>query len=279
MSSREPTVERCVTIPPPPPRLEGENLRQNKKLLPVKPGQLGLRQSDAVFHHVQQLPDILAPLLEDAPALRAVGVSDRPRAQEGSYMPCFTVGLGAARMLAAQAGAALHRFSHQAGHIAAALYSAGRLDLLEGKFLAFHVSGGTTEAVLVTPDQEEILHAEIVARSLDLKGGQAVDRTGVLFGASLPRRAGAGKAGSPVGQAHEGAPGAQGLRLAPFPASKTSAKSSLTRAIPKRKLPAIAWKPCWRLWTVCAGLCLRNTVPCRYSLPGASCPIPFCAGP
>lgn len=188
MSSREPVILGIDTsnYTTSAARLEGENLRQNKKLLPVKPGQLGLRQSDAVFHHVQQLPDILAPLLEDAPALCAVGVSDRPRAQEGSYMPCFTVGLGAARMLAAQAGAALHRFSHQAGHIAAALYSAGRLDLLEGEFLAFHVSGGTTEAVLVTPDQEEILHAEIVARSLDLKGGQAVDRAGVLLGLPFP---------------------------------------------------------------------------------------------
>lgn len=167
-------------------RLEGGEIFQSKKLLPVKPGQLGLRQSDAVFHHVQQLPDRLEEVLQGAPAVQAIGVSDRPRAQEGSYMPCFTVGVGTARALAAATGAALYRFSHQAGHIAAALYSAQKLDLLEQRFLAFHVSGGTTEAVLVTPDENEILHAEIVASSLDLKGGQAVDRAGVLLGLPFP---------------------------------------------------------------------------------------------
>lgn len=101
-------------------------------------------------------------------------------------MPCFTVGLGTAKVLAQAAGVPLYRFSHQAGHIAAALYSAKRLDWMEQRFLAFHVSGGTTEAVLVTPSREEILHAEIVASSLDLKGGQAVDRTGVLLGLPFP---------------------------------------------------------------------------------------------
>lgn len=188
MSSREPVILGIDTsnYTTSAARLEGGEIFQSKKLLPVKPGQLGLRQSDAVFHHVQQLPDRLEEVLQGAPPLRAIGVSDRPRAQEGSYMPCFTVGVGTARALAAASGAALYRFSHQAGHIAAALYSAEKLDLLEQRFLAFHVSGGTTEAVLVTPDQDEILHAEIVASSLDLKGGQAVDRAGVLLGLPFP---------------------------------------------------------------------------------------------
>lgn len=188
MSSREPVILGIDTsnYTTSAARLEGGEIFQSKKLLPVKPGQLGLRQSDAVFHHVQQLPDRLEEVLQGAPAVRAIGVSDRPRAQEGSYMPCFTVGVGTARALAAATGAALYRFSHQAGHIAAALYSAQKLDLLEQRFLAFHVSGGTTEAVLVTPDENEILHAEIVASSLDLKGGQAVDRAGVLLGLPFP---------------------------------------------------------------------------------------------
>ena len=34
----------------------GGEIRQEKQLLPVRKGELGLRQSDAVFHHVQQLP-------------------------------------------------------------------------------------------------------------------------------------------------------------------------------------------------------------------------------
>ena len=188
MSSREPVILGIDTsnYTTSAARLENGEILNSKRLLPVKPGQLGLRQSDAVFHHVQQLPEILEPVLQDAPSLRAVGVSDRPRAQDGSYMPCFTVGLGTAKVLAQAAGVPLYRFSHQAGHIAAALYSAKRLDWMEQRFLAFHVSGGTTEAVLVTPSREEILHAEIVASSLDLKGGQAVDRTGVLLGLPFP---------------------------------------------------------------------------------------------
>ena len=35
---------------------------QSKKLLPVKPGEKGLRQSDAVFHHTKQLPDMIEEL-------------------------------------------------------------------------------------------------------------------------------------------------------------------------------------------------------------------------
>ena len=102
-----------------------------KKLLPVKKGQIGLRQSDAVFHHTQRLPGILESLMEEAAEIpEAVGVSVRPRDIEGSYMPCFTVGAGMARSLAAVLHIPVYTFSHQAGHIAAALYSAGRLDCL-----------------------------------------------------------------------------------------------------------------------------------------------------
>ena len=159
---------------------------QQKQLLPVKAGQLGLRQSDAVFHHVQQLPVVLEKLLIEHPQLDAIGVSDRPRDAAGSYMPCFTVGQGMAREISAALGIPVHFFSHQAGHIAAALYSAGKILLRNDRFLAFHVSGGTTEAVLVTPDEERVFHAEIVARSLDLKGGQAVDRVGLMLGLPFP---------------------------------------------------------------------------------------------
>lgn len=37
---------------------EEMKIYQAKKLLPVKKGELGLRQSDAVFHHTKQLPDM-----------------------------------------------------------------------------------------------------------------------------------------------------------------------------------------------------------------------------
>ena len=157
-----------------------------KKLLPVRQGERGLRQSEAVFHHVRQLPEVLTPLLERADKIAAIGVSDAPRRAENSYMPCFSAGVSCAEILSAAVGVPTERFSHQQGHIAAALYSAGKLELLEHRFLAFHVSGGTTEALLVSPDQNGMPEAEIVAASLDLKAGQAVDRVGVLLGMRFP---------------------------------------------------------------------------------------------
>lgn len=166
--------------------IDSTEIQQNKKLLPVKNGQLGLRQNDAVFHHVQQLPKILEPLLQKYSDFKAVGASDKPRSIEGSYMPCFTVGYGTAKAIALTLHVPLYTFSHQAGHIAAALYSAGKLELLNRQFIAFHVSGGTTEAVLVKPDKENVISAQIIASSLDLKGGQAVDRVGAMLGLSFP---------------------------------------------------------------------------------------------
>ena len=160
---------------------------QRKKLLPVKSGECGLRQSDAVFHHTQQLPQIIEELLSEFNgSIDAIGVSSKPRDVEGSYMPCFTVGLSAARCLAAAMKLPLYTFSHQCGHIAAAAYSAGNTGLLNERFLAFHVSGGTTEAVLAEPDPEMILRTEIAAKTLDLNAGQLIDRVGVMLGMDFP---------------------------------------------------------------------------------------------
>ena len=167
-------------------RYDGARVLENRKLLlPVKPGEKGLRQSDAVFHHVKQLPQVLEPILEMGPA-GVVGVSITPRSEMGSYMPCFLVGKGFACTLGAAWGVGVKFFSHQQGHIAAALYSAGKLELLDRKFLAFHVSGGTTEALLVRPDPQGMPEVELVAQSLDLKAGQAVDRVGVMLGMGFP---------------------------------------------------------------------------------------------
>lgn len=160
---------------------------EKRRLLKVKPGELGLRQSDAVFQHTVALPQLLGELFaETGLTPDAVAVSTAPREEEGSYMPCFLVGKGTAESLGAAFARPVAYFSHQAGHIAAALFSAGRLDWLDRTFLAFHVSGGTTEAVKVTPDPERILRAERVAESLDLKAGQAIDRVGVTLGLPFP---------------------------------------------------------------------------------------------
>ncbi len=163
---------------------EKKEIRQQKKLLPVKEQAIGLKQSDAVFHHTVQLPGLMEALAF-AGAVDAIGVSTRPRSVEGSYMPCFLVGEGAARSLSAVTQAPLFRFSHQDGHVMAALYSSGSLELLEGRFLAFHVSGGTTEALLVTPEGNGF-HCDCVAKTLDLNAGQVIDRVGVMLGLSFP---------------------------------------------------------------------------------------------
>lgn len=162
------------------------SIKQCKKLLPVKFGERGLRQSDAVFHHTNQLSDVLKPLFLECSRITAVGVSTRPRNVDGSYMPCFLTGKTAAEIITYATGAELFYTSHQIGHIMAALYSSDKMDFTERKFLAFHVSGGTTDCLVCKPDREEIISPELFSTSLDLKAGQAVDRVGVMLGLEFP---------------------------------------------------------------------------------------------
>lgn len=166
---------------------ETDHLCQIKKLLTVKEGEKGLRQNDAVFQHIRQLPELAEQFLSGYPRItKAVGASDRPTQQEGSYMPCFMIGASTAKTVAATLGVPFYRFTHQQGHVAAALYGTKRLDWLDKPFLAFHVSGGTTDALLVEPDTAEIIRCRLVAHSLDLKAGQLVDRVGGMLGLHFP---------------------------------------------------------------------------------------------
>lgn len=166
---------------------ETNEIKQSKKLLPVKKGELGLRQSDAVFHHTQQLSHLFSELMDGVnEEISAIAASSKPRPIEGSYMPCFTVGLNSAQMLATALNVPLYTFSHQEGHIAAALYSADSVDLFDKEFLAFHVSGGTTEGLLVKPNDNCGFDIEIVAQTLDLNAGQAVDRVGLMMDLQFP---------------------------------------------------------------------------------------------
>ena len=164
--------------------LSEQGIKNEKIMLRVKSGEKGLRQSDAVFQHTVNLPEVIGRL--DLSGIEAVGVSDKPRNAEGSYMPCFLSGVSAAAAAAGAAGVPLYKTSHQVGHILAVLYACGRLDLINQSFIAFHLSGGTTEALLVLPDKNEIIKAEIIAKSLDLKAGQAIDRAGVMLGLDFP---------------------------------------------------------------------------------------------
>ena len=169
--------------------MAGDNV---SRLLPVKAGELGLRQSDALFSHIKRLPELSDRLfvrLESA-NISAIGVSTRPRAVEGSYMPCFLAGESQARVLAAALHVPLLEFSHQQGHIAAVLWSAGRLDLLGSEFLAWHLSGGTTELLHVRTTADGQIDCEKIGGTTDISAGQLIDRTGQLLGLDFP----AGKA-------------------------------------------------------------------------------------
>lgn len=167
---------------------EGRVLANLKAPLPVQAGARGLRQSDAVFAHVKNLPVLTEELrrcVEDRKML-AAGVSKRPRDAEDSYMPCFLVGVSAAYALAAGFAAPVFEFSHQSGHMMAALASSGAPDaMLERPFGAFHVSGGTTDLLYVTP-RDGGFDIERIGGSADLHAGQAVDRIGVAMGLSFP---------------------------------------------------------------------------------------------
>ena len=169
----------------------GGTAENRGQLLTVPEGALGLRQSDALFQHVKRLHRMVEQLRTDGAVgeIAAVGASTRPREVDGSYMPCFLVGEGEGRALAAALGVPFYPCSHQQGHVAAAAWSAGREDLLDRPHLAWHLSGGTTELLRVEPEGHTV-RAEAVGGTSDIAAGQLIDRAGLLLGLSFP----AGKA-------------------------------------------------------------------------------------
>ena len=162
------------------------NIVANLKVpLPVKEGERGLRQSDALFAHTKNMPGLMERLsvaLEGYNVV-AIGCSERPRSVEGSYMPCFLSGVAAAKAMSAVSGVPLYTFSHQDGHIEAAYYSSGAD--IDGDFAAFHVSGGTTEILYVKRNGYGF-SVELVGGTKDLNAGQCIDRTGVMMGLKFP---------------------------------------------------------------------------------------------
>lgn len=169
----------------------GHVLANLKRPLPVKAGERGLRQSDAVFAHIKNLPPLIDELKTamqtlGTPIVRGIAYSSAPRRIEGSYMPCFLAGQAAAFSMNVTADAPVHAFSHQEGHMMAALYSSRAMDVLDARdFVAFHVSGGTTDVLYVRPDGDRFA-VELIGTSLDLHAGQAVDRVGVALGLPFP---------------------------------------------------------------------------------------------
>lgn len=166
---------------------EGEIIANLKAPLPVKEGERGLRQSDAVFAHVKNLPSLFSQLGEitHGTKIAAVGYSYAPRDCEGSYMPCFLSGEAVAYAVAFSAGVPIYKFSHQAGHVRAAVHSSGMQTDVGDEFIAFHVSGGTTE-VLHVKVIEHGYDIERLGGTCDISAGQAIDRIGVSLGMSFP---------------------------------------------------------------------------------------------
>ncbi len=232
------------------------------KLLEVKPGELGLRQSEALFQHVKALPGRVAQLraagvLKD---VAAVAASTRPRAVEGSYMPCFLAGESLGRSLAAALDVPFFTVSHQQGHLAAAAWSAGHEELLDGPFLAWHLSGGTTELLRVEPDGANV-RAERIGGTTDISAGQLIDRTGVLLGLSFP----AGKGLDRLSQGCE-------RREKPFPVKLMGLEFSLSGVENQVKaLASSGAEPetvaAFALDTV-AGIVRRATVAAQDAYPG-----------
>ncbi len=170
----------CYTTSAAAVTTDGQVVASCRKLLPVPKGQRGLRQSEAVFIHVRQLPEQIEALskhLTDC-EIAAVCASARPRDDEASYMPVFHAGDAQGRSIAALLGVPCFSTTHQRGHVAAASVDSG---IALGDLLAVHLSGGTTEILALMDDRLTLLGG-----TLDLHAGQVVDRVGVAMGLPFP---------------------------------------------------------------------------------------------
>lgn len=157
---------------------------EGRKMLEVPAGARGLRQSDAFYQHIGNISLLMEQCMKsvDPASIRYIAVSSKPRSTEGSYMPVFLAGLHTARTIGSLLGVPIFEVSHQDSHIQAGLWSCGKAT--KDKFAAYHVSGGTTELLLVSGDSRQVI-AEIGGTS-DLNAGQFIDRAGVAMGFNFP---------------------------------------------------------------------------------------------
>lgn len=160
---------------------DGRVVASWRKLLVVKEGERGLRQSEGLFQHVNALPKMVEGLMKDAGKveIKAVCASVKPRDADDSYMPVFLAGASLGKSVAEILGVPFFETCHQKGHVRAAMVDSG---IEDGAFVAMHLSGGTTETLLV----DENMNISLVGGSDDLHAGQFVDRVGVKMGLSFP---------------------------------------------------------------------------------------------
>lgn len=155
-----------------------------RRILEVKQGERGLRQSEAFFQHCNSFPQMFSRLSTevDVKDLAAVAVSTQPRYIDKSYMPVFRAGYNYAQVLSMTLDIPLIKCSHQEGHIYSGMVPLG----LTPPFLAVHLSGGTTDLLDIRESDAYRLNINTIASSSDLHCGQFVDRLGVHMGLSFP---------------------------------------------------------------------------------------------
>ncbi|MCE5189633.1 MAG: O-sialoglycoprotein endopeptidase [Eubacteriales bacterium] len=160
---------------------------ERRTVLSVALGERGLRQSDALFQHVLNLPPLLDELFAgiDRKQIQAIGVSAKPTAAKDSYMPVFLAGKLAASAISNALDVPLLETTHQAGHVRAAMLGK-ESELANQPFLAMHLSGGTTDLLKVTMIDGIMDSIERIGSSGDLHAGQFVDRVGVRLGLPFP---------------------------------------------------------------------------------------------
>jgi N6-L-threonylcarbamoyladenine synthase len=157
-------------------------LFEDRISLEVKDGHLGLRQSQAFFQHIRNLPILYEKCLNviDPANIGSVCVSSQPRNVKDSYMPVFTAGVNLGKIMAKSLKCQYLEISHQENHLLAVAFD----HLLPETFIGVHISGGTSEILKV--NNKERMFSEIIGKSLDLSFGQLIDRIGLYMGLAFP---------------------------------------------------------------------------------------------
>lgn len=174
----------------------GQLLLDERKLLTVSEGRRGLRQSEALFQHIGNLPELMGGVFSACGGrpVKAVVFSHKPRPIEGSYLPVFRAGTAVACSLAGAMGIPAVASTHQAGHVWAGIWASPLREEVEStlqengrmEFLAVHLSGGTSELLQVELRPDGTLALTELGASSDLHAGQFVDRVGVALGLPFP---------------------------------------------------------------------------------------------
>ncbi|WP_432665214.1 O-sialoglycoprotein endopeptidase [Wukongibacter baidiensis] len=164
---------------------ESRLVLEKRKILEVKKGNRGLRQSEAIFQHMKNFPDLYEEVCGEIDTKKIIKVccSSKPRNLEGSYMPVFLSGVSFGRTIASSLNVSFEEYSHQEGHIEAARWSSDVVT--KNEFIAVHISGGTTE-ILKVEENENRYECEIIGGTKDISAGQLVDRIGVMMGLGFP---------------------------------------------------------------------------------------------